>query len=211
MKKIILTQRVDYKKEYEEHRDAIDQNLIKLIRQLKCLPYTIPNNLFSKKDSNQEKKNIIDSWVSNMNFSGIILSGGNDLGEYSSRDTTELLLLEYAKNNKIPVLGICRGMQLMAQFFGTGLVKVKNHVAVKNSLKFEENILFPKIVKCFHNYAISSCPKGFKINARSEDGNIEAISHNSLPFEGFMWHPEREYPFLKEDIIRIKKLFKIIN
>ncbi len=211
MKKLILTQRVDYIEEYGEYRDAIDQNLIKLIRQLKCLPYIIPNNLFSKKDSDQEKIKIINFWISNTKPSGIILSGGNDLGEYSSRDATELLLLEYAKNNKMPVLGICRGMQLMAQFFGTGLVKVKNHVGAKNSLKFKKNTLFPEIVKCFHNYAISSCPKGFKINARSEDGNIEAISHNSLPFEGFMWHPEREYPFLKEDIIRIKKLFKIIN
>ena len=97
MKKLILTQRVDYIKEYGEYRDAIDQNMIKLLRQLKCLPYTIPNNLFSKKDSDQEKKNIIDFWINNTKPSGIILSGGNDLGEYYSRDKQSFYCLNMQK------------------------------------------------------------------------------------------------------------------
>ena len=54
----------------------------------------------------------------------------------------------------MPVLGICRGMQNGA--LGTGLVKVKNHVGAKTSLNFKKNTLFPEIVKCFHNYAISA-------------------------------------------------------
>ena len=99
----------------------------------------------------------------------------------------------------------------MGQFFGTSLVKVKNHVKAQNSLRFTKNKLFPKKVKCFHNYSIDSCPENFKIDARSSDGIIEAISHNSLPFQGCMWHPERENPFLKEDITRIKQLFNITN
>ena len=49
--------------------------------------------------------------------------------------------------------------------------------------------------------------KQFKVIAHSLDGEIEAIKHKSLPWEGWMWHPEREEKFLKEDINRIKNLF----
>ena len=40
-----------------------------------------------------------------------------------------------------------------------------------------------------------------------EDGFIEAIAHRYLPWEGWMWHPERETPFLEQDTRRIKALF----
>jgi putative glutamine amidotransferase len=42
--------------------------------------------------------------------------------------------------------------------------------------------------------------------AKSEDGSIEAMVHKSLPWEAWMWHPEREVVFFKNDIDRFKKI-----
>ena len=69
-------------------------------------------------------------------------------------------------------------------------------------------MIIKKEVNSYHAYSITECPKGFEILALSEDGEIEAIRHSSLPFEGWMWHPEREIKFSNNDIYRLKKLFK---
>ena len=43
--------------------------------------------------------------------------------------------------------------------------------------------------------------------AYSDDGEIEAIRHKTLPWEGWMWHPERNAPFAKEDLKNITRIF----
>ena len=63
------------------------------------------------------------------------------------------------------------------------------------------------LTNSFHNFALSRCSENYRILAKSEDGVIEAIRHKSLPWEGWMWHPERETTFNYEDINRIKDLF----
>ena len=62
-----------------------------------------------------------------MLLDGFIFSGGNDIGEMDLRDKSEHTL-NYAEKNKMPVLGICRGMQLMAVWAGADLIKVQGHV-----------------------------------------------------------------------------------
>jgi putative glutamine amidotransferase len=59
----------------------------------------------------------------------------------------------------------------------------------------------------YHGFSLASCPEGFEVLAQSEDGEIEAIRHQSLPWEGWMWHPEREALFSARDVQRIKALF----
>ena len=61
-----------------------------------------------------------------MRYDGFILSGGNDLSSLSNsknisfeRDKTEFALLQYANDQSIPVLGVCRGFQIMNVFFET--------------------------------------------------------------------------------------------
>ena len=68
---------------------------------------------------------------------------------------------------------------------------------------------FPKKVNSYHNFTISSCPSDFDVAAKAMDGSIEAIKHRFLKIDGWMWHPERENPFIKEDIKNIKKIFNV--
>ena len=61
-----------------------------------------------------------------------------------------------------------------------------------------------------HQYRVvlqlAACPQGYRVLARSADGGIEAIQHDHLPWEGWMWHPERETPFRAADGQRLQSV-----
>ncbi len=104
-----------------------------------------------------------------------------------ARDATERYLLSWAEKNLVPVLGICRGMQMMGVWAGGSLKRMAGQVT--------RHLLQGEVVgevNSFHDFSLSGCPLGFEVVARSEDGEIEAIRHTDLPWEGWMWHPERE-------------------
>jgi len=62
-------------------------------------------------------------------------------------------------------------------------------------------------VNSFHDFSPDGCPPGFEVLATAEDGELEAIRHARLPWEGWMWHPEREERFSPHDVSRLRKLF----
>jgi putative glutamine amidotransferase len=94
-------------------------------------------------------------------------------------------------------------MQMMAHWAGVDLCSVQGHVKTRHRLTGE----IAGKVNSYHHLALTTCPLEFDVLARSEDGEIEAIRHQSLPWEGWMWHPEREENFAIRDVQRIKALF----
>ena len=126
-------------------------------------------------------------------FGLLILSGGNSLNSVESsdsnhlRDVFEKSLLDYAIKNKIPVLAICRGMQVVNEYFGGTLKKVDGHVRVNHFIKINNLEL---IVNSYHGYAVDKLGEGLKIDAVYE-GVIEAVSSNDGLIKCIMWHPER--------------------
>lgn len=192
-----ITQRVYSISSYKEHRDSLDQRLIDWVADAGIVPVPIPNTLVDLTSNLESKKNI-ENWIKSVKINALLLSGGNDIGDNKHRDLTEKCLLAWAETNKIPVLGICRGMQMIGVFSGVDLIEVNDHVKTRHTLKRLEGN-FSNLVNSYHNLALEKCPDNFKILALSEDGCIEAIKHNNLPWVGIMWHPEREHPFHELD------------
>jgi len=208
-KKILVgvTQRVDKIESYDEYRDALDQRLIKWIVQSGFVPVPIPNTLVNITSPNGCQPTL-DNWLSSVNIGAVLLSGGNNIGDIEQRDLTEKYLLTWADKNRRPVLGICRGMQMMGTYAGGNLIEVDGHAGTRHLLqvynKYTKSL--PATVNSYHKLALETCPDRFEILAKSEDGNLEAIKHKELPWEGWMWHPEREKAFVKTDQERFKKL-----
>jgi len=204
-----ITQRVDRIGSYDEWRDSIDQRMVDWVVQAGFVPLPIPNTLFDIALSDNPQL-LIESWLESVNVGAILLSGGNDIGSTDQRDLTERCLLAWAEKNRKPVLGICRGMQMMGVCKGVELVKVDDHVGTHHNLQMvNSNVQMSSVVvNSYHNLALESCPDGFEILSKSEDGCIEAIKHKELPWQGWMWHPEREGSFSGDDQARFKRLIK---
>lgn len=162
---------------------------------------------------------------------GIVFSGGGDVspgcfgGEehpmiYSldpERDRFELALAQQALASTIPVLGICRGLQVLNLVSGGDTLiphlpdvltdvlhrleppnvqtraKPTNHrVEVEAASRLASIVGSDQIpVVSWHHQAIKACPPGWEIAARAPDGLIEAIELPSHPWMlAVQWHPE---------------------
>lgn len=157
---------------------------------------------------------------------GLIISGGNDIdpqhyGEtfkdvigtiVPSRDVQDIAVaVEAVENTQIPVLGICRGHQLLNVAFGGTLHqdlemdKLPSHFFVAapkfhpvHKVTIEENSRFRRIagksslrVNSYHHQAIKAVSDKFNPVAYSEEGIIEAIEFKEDRFiMGTQWHPE---------------------
>jgi len=194
VKVVAVSQRVDEYPNRGEFRDSLDQKMVDFVANCDAMLIPVPNFL--------NKHNMLFPWLNHISPNGIILSGGEDIGSCLNRDDTEETLLRYCESKRLPLLGICRGAQVIGVRAGSKIKKVKGHVAVRHRIKGE----ITGEVNSFHSNVLTKKPKDFSIIARSIDNEIEAIRHNYLPWEGWMWHPEREMESSTRDINRLKAL-----
>lgn len=205
MKVVAVSQRVDFLSARCERRDAIDQRFCAWLSAAGYLPVPLPNVLSASaaERASPEHARRLQSWLEAVRPSAVALSGGNDIGENAERDFTEAQLLQWAAARSEPVLGICRGMQMMAVWSGAALKPVEGHGGTRHALRGR----LDGEVNSFHDFALMSCPRDFEILAVAEDGEVEAMRHKLLPWEGWMWHPEREATFAERDLMRLRALF----
>ena len=151
----------------------------------------------------------------------LILTGGEDvdparykapkspkLGTVNaSRDGFDFRLLAAARRRNLPVIGICRGCQLMNIAFGGTLwqdlpsefpVKDVQHRNVHHRISIEPNSRFARVtgvtnalVNSYHHQAVKDLAPGFRIVAKSPDGVVEAIECDTYPAIGVQFHPEK--------------------
>jgi gamma-glutamyl-gamma-aminobutyrate hydrolase PuuD len=209
MKLVGLTQRVEAIQDKNERRDCLDQMWTRLLVQSEMLPIPLPNCIED-----------VAALVSDLDLAGVILTGGNDLSDLPSamntapeRDEFEQKLLTLCSQSSIPVLGVCRGLQMLAAFYGSELVPVAEHVATHHGLAVCRRNTMPltqrKAVNSFHNFGIAPDRLGAELItvATALDGTVEAVVHHKLRQWGIMWHPERP-PYDQNDLTLIKELFK---
>ncbi|MBP5707986.1 MAG: gamma-glutamyl-gamma-aminobutyrate hydrolase family protein [Alphaproteobacteria bacterium] len=128
-----------------------------------------------------------------LDFDMLILSGGNSLSSVEPsdanaiRDNFEKSLLDYAVENKIPVLAVCRGTQLVNEYFGGTLKKVEGHVRTTHDINIHG---LEMTVNSYHGYAIDKLGNNLEIDA-TFNGVVEAISSKDQLIRCIMWHPER--------------------
>lgn len=140
-------------------------------------------------------------------INGLILTGGDDWGKTPTRDATEMRLLGWARECRIPVLGVCRGAQVMNRFLGGNLSPVSaQHVVTRHAISWQSEI---GEVNSYHQQGIfpPDLATALRVLASAEDGTVEAFRHTALPWFGVMWHPEREPHGALFDTQRIRNLF----
>ncbi len=163
-------------------------------------------------------------------FDGILFAGGEDVDpalygetkqhdnvhESRARDEFEFRLLDEALARRAPILGICRGVQMINVKFGGSLYQDVNQdaepqlehrqtdegktrqEATHSVLVTDENSSLGGImrgscrVNSLHHQALKRVGRGLKVTARSEDGFVEAVeSAEEYPFlMAVQWHPE---------------------
>lgn len=199
MKKIGVSQRLEISK-HGELRLQIDTRLLNFISKCGYIPIPIPYYNLPNKHSLKK----LTLWLNSIRLSGIVLSGGNNIGEYKLRDNSEKLFINYSLRIGCPIFGICRGMQIIGSYFNVQLKPVKKHTNILHTVYSNKKKLK---VNSFHKYSLKSCPKNFSIEFISLDGNIESIKSNDKKIYACMWHPERYKKYKKIDIINFKRLF----
>ena len=209
MKRIGLTQRVDIAPDHGERRDGLDQNWAGLLLALGYCPIPLANKVPD-----------IDGYLAALALDGVILTGGNDLVEVESdsevapeRDRFEHRLLDLFSDERLPVLGVCRGLQIMNIHYGGSLKRADGHVSKNHHAVLDQGFFSgcpdSMLVNSFHNFAIDQLGHNGQLRAVAwaEDGTIEAAAHESLPQFGVMWHPEREETLAKHDRLVISAAF----
>ena len=203
MKAVAVSQRVEVLVGRNERRDALDQDLPLFLHAAGFLAFPVPNCLSANGAESRAGATTVWQWLAALAPRAVVLSGGDDIGVHEDRDRTELALLEYASEHGLPALGICRGMQVMGRWGGVGTKPAPGHIRVRHPITGS----ISGSVNSFHNLALASCPTDFDVIAISGDGEIEAIRHRAMRWEGWMWHPEREPAFDPRDIYGIRALF----
>ncbi len=203
--RIGVTQRVDITA-HGERRDALDQQWLLLLEALGWVGVAIPNTLKTPAQ-----------YAETLQLDGVLLTGGNDMACLDNpvnpapeRDTTEKALLTWAETQQTPVLGVCRGMQMLHTDVGGELTTVPGHVATRHGVTAADHcpLALPGQVNSYHHYGITNILAPYVAWATALDGTLEAMGHTELPWAGVMWHPERETPFTDADKTLLRFVFE---
>ena len=200
-------------------RDAINHNWHKLFNQYNIVPIFIPN-----------QPDLVASLLKDISVSALLLVGGNNVGpidEYersihiddvsTERDATEYAIIDYALRHHKPILGVCRGMQILNTYFDGHIVRnlkdvnlaSHSHVDVTHDLDIVDSEYQSYLransahTNSFHSNAVTEATLSAELLpfAIARDGIVEGVYHPNYPIIGMQWHPER--PDSAENIDRM--------
>lgn len=237
MIKIGLTLSIEKKTAMTEY--VIPSDYAAAVMECGALPVFIPP---------VEERGLLDEYIAGVD--GIIMTGGDDIspeiyGEENNglslntslpRDRAELYILERAVDLGYPVLGICRGFQLINVYFGGTLYQdlesqfgsgvthrhvfrepgdLHHEVSIEKGTRLFDIIGVSELrVNSRHHQGVKNPGRGLLPSAYSGDGIIEAMEQGDMNIIAVQWHPENlvslggRYKSLFENLIRRCELFK---
>ena len=189
---------------YVEERDAISHDWSRFFSAHGIVPVLVPNAL----DRPVEL-------LGQLPGRGLLLTGGDDLGE-APRDRTERRLLRAAVERRLPVFGACRGLQLVNLAFGGTVARRsgEGHVAKDHPVEVTDSLggtlpLGRFQVNSFHNDCVRTdgLAGDLRAFALAPDGIVEGLYHPGLPITAVQWHPERPNSGQELDAALLKRWF----
>jgi gamma-glutamyl-gamma-aminobutyrate hydrolase PuuD len=223
MRKLLISQKVEINR-HGELIETLEASLIKYFNSLGAVLFPVSN--FT---------NSVEDYISCIEYEGLILSGGGDVNPdfittseeksfsyFPERDKTEYFLINNTIVKKMPILGICHGMQVLNCYFG-GKITANIHSGESNVRKprLNHSITINKDIFGFrgnfeinhyHDHGIrrDQVASVFNIFAVDAEYNVvEGIIHKDLQILGISWHPERNSPDSEFNKHIIKSFFKI--
>lgn len=151
-------------------------------------------------------------------YDGLLLPGGGDIDpklfgqlNQGSRvidpklDRLQLAILNSFVSDKKPILGICKGMQLINIYFGGDIIQhlptyevhqYNEKDQIHETLACPASLLYQLYGKSFfvnsaHHQGVDTKGQGICYTQFSPDGVVEGLCHAYLPIWGVQWHPER--------------------
>ena len=148
----------------------------------------------------------VDSYLDELALDALILTGGNDLSMLPGaayvapeRDAFEIAAYRHFLRIGKPILGICRGAQIINILSGGRLVRVSEHAGTRHKLIWRETLkpywATPLEVNSYHNWAIPAdglAPSMEALAWACADDTVEAFSSSKAQINSIVWHPERE-------------------
>lgn len=196
------------------HANVTQQNLVDVLTEAGALPIVLPLS------DVENVKQYVDQ------VDGILLAGGSDVDPQNyneqpqpliknvepDRDEFEIAIIKEARKQNKPIMGICRGMQVLNVAFGGNLYQDLSYydgLAIRHSqttpiefkthaVKFKEGSFLADIfgledsINTLHHQAVKDLGSIFEVTAWAPDGVIEAIESvdDGAKVIGIQWHPE---------------------
>lgn len=197
MNLVAMTMLRQHEPSRDEWRDAIDVRWTAFLARCGLQPLYVPNDAAAA-------LRLLEC----TDPAGVLLTGGGHCaalsGDQDARDRTEAAALEWAAARGKPVLGVCRGMQVLLARAGAPLERVHDHVGCRHTV---DGALGSRRVNSFHEYGFRTAPAAYAVQALSGDGVIEAAFDQSSRHAAVMWHPEREAAPDAADLAMFRRVF----
>lgn len=215
---LAITQRVAVDPVTGERRDALDQRWAGFTEQAGARLLVLPNH-----------PEAATGLFEDVPCAGLVLSGGNNIGRHlrtasgaaarvdgegsaPERDRTESALIAAAVTRDLPILGVCRGFQVLNLFHGGALREMPaGHVATRHALAFAPRAAAAEPdANSYHDWGMvdADLPPAIEVLARAGEV-VEMGRHVTLPHLGVMWHPEREPQFRRFDLDLFRRHFEL--
>ncbi|MCW5893781.1 MAG: gamma-glutamyl-gamma-aminobutyrate hydrolase family protein [bacterium] len=192
VRRIGVTMRVEHAAGHGERRDALAHDwsrfLAAVLPEVAWMPIA---------NVGEGVVDLVRRWQ----LDAYLLSGGNDLATEPVRDRTETCLLEDACARGVPVIGVCRGLQVVQHWLGGPLTACAGdgHLARTHAVTITDGAPYGRPsgarleVNSYHRFAVAqgTAADGLREFAVADDGIVEGVYHRDAPIVALQWHPER--------------------